>query len=169
MDHAEKNGIILRSNKAAAKINPPTGNRNWMTGRNKNNCAFCKEKSDLMKINNPANNNKTRIKMSSSLSEYFKKNPLKQEIKFSEILDRLKVKYVFQHPINRYVIDFFIPKINLCIEIDSTSKMGKVKRQKAAIKDMLLNSLGFNVLRINKTKLDDELFIDNVLKANNVI
>jgi very-short-patch-repair endonuclease len=150
IEYAKTFNLKLRNIQDATKINPPTGKRNWMTGRNKNNCKVCKAKSDLMKKNNPGNNDSIRIKMSKSMACFFKQNPLPQEIVFRETLDKNNVEYIFQHPINRYIIDFFIPHKKLCIEIDTLSKWGKTRRIRAAIKDKFLSDAGYFVLRINK-------------------
>lgn len=160
---AKNHNLKLRNIKEATALTANKGEKHWAFGIKRPDCSI------RMKEKNPSFNNNNLIKAAKRKSLYFKDNLLPQEIIFSNILDKHNVIYETQYPINRYIIDFFIPAINLCIEIDSTSKWGKTRRSNAFIKDTLLNKLGFNVLRINKLKLTDILFITNILQTNNVI
>ena len=133
--------------------------------------AFGKKRpaiSERMKLDNPSFNNSNLIKMAISKSIFLKKNPLPQEKLFMLFIDKYSVEYIFQHPINRYVIDFFIPKLNLCIEIESDDKWCKVKRNRCAVKKLFLEKLGYKVLNISRNKIS-ESFIFNILQTNNII
>ncbi len=142
----------------------------WATGLNKENSEFGKMHSLRMKNNNPSFNPKIREKMSKTLSDNFKKKLWPQEIKFKEYLDKYcKYKYETQVPIKQYIIDFFIPDLNLCIEIDSTDKWGKDRFIAATTKDRILMYLKFRVLRINKRYLSNELYIVDILNSYNII
>lgn len=122
-----------------------------------------------MSLNNPTHNVAAKEKRARTLKRAYSKSLWPQEIVFKKILDKQSVRYEMQSPIGPYNIDFFLKDIRLCIEIDSTDKWGKERRAAANKKDKVLIGLGYKVLRINKRKLTDLLFINNILKANNVI
>lgn len=166
---AEDFGLKTRNIKEATKLTKNKGSKHWAFGLTKNTSHLYKRHSIRMKNNNPVFNNDNLVKAAISLSTTFKNNPLPQETKFMQYLDLHKVKYIFQYPLNRYVMDFFIPSKNLFIEIDSTGKWGKSRRLKASKKDLFISKLGFSVLRINKNLLSNNLYIRNILKTNNVI
>lgn len=107
--------------------------------------------------------------MSRSMAEGFKKKPWPQEIMFGRHLKELGIENVFQHPIDSYVIDFFVPHLNLCIEIDSTFKWGKERKDHAAKRDANLKKRGYSVLRINKARVKCLADTANILKSHNVI
>lgn len=157
-------------NRHEAALRKYDHHKHWATGLNKENSEFGKMHSLRMKNNNPSFNPKIREKMSKTLSDNFKKKLWPQEIKFKEYLDKYcKYKYETQVPIKQYIIDFFIPDLNLCIEIDSTDKWGKDRFIAATTKDRILMDLKFRVLRINKRYLSNELYIVDILNSYNII
>ena len=160
---AKSRGLKIRSVKEATRLTKNKGEKHWCFGKK------FPEQSKKMKENNPAFSNDVLSKRAETVSNTYRKNPLPQEIEFMQILDNLGVEYLFQFPIDRYVIDFFIPSKNVLIEIDSTRKWGRDRRNAAARRDKKLMSLGYNTVRICKSKLKDELFIYNVLYTNNII
>lgn len=156
-------GFIPRNIKEATSLTKNFGSNHYAFG--KTNEAHSKRMID----NNPMLKKENRIKANVGLAKNFNAKMLPQEIKFKEILDSQKVEFITQYLIDVYIIDFYIPKINLCIEIDSKLKWGKEKIIRAEKKDTALRSLGFKVLRICKSKLDSLDFVLNILKTNNVI
>lgn len=164
-----KQGIKLRSLIESTQLTKNRGKNHWSFGLTKEDSPIMLAHSERMKKKNPSLNIKTRTKTAIARAEYFKKNPWPQEEIFRDILFELSVDSIFQYPIGQFVIDFFIPNINLCIEIDSTDKWGKEKRLAAFSKDKILEKKGYKILRINKNKLDDWDFIIDILKCNNVI
>lgn len=169
MCNAKKQGLKLMSIQQANILNKPRGADHWAWGKTKDNSDIHKKHSIRMKENNPAFNNKNLIIVAAKNAVHFRNRALIQEVKFREILIGLDVDFIFQHPVNRYVIDFFIPKLNLCIEIDSVAKWGKASRRRALKKDLFLNSVGLKVLRIDKRLVKDKLRIIQILQANNII
>lgn len=166
---AKRLGIILM-NRHESALRKYDHHEHWATGLTKENSAFGKMHSLRMKKNNPSFNEDIRNKISKSLSKRFKDNLLPQEILFKDILERHCIlKYETQYPIKQYIIDFFIPSLNLCIEIDSTDKWGKEKKERSLIKDKLLNDNGYKILRINKRHLKNESRIIDILNSNNII
>lgn len=160
---AIKRGLSLRNSKEACSLTTNKGKNHWAYGIKRPDC------SKRMKEKNPSFNNVNLINGAKTRSEYFKQNLLPQEIAFENILKELNIEYESQYPLNRFIIDFFIPKLNLCIEIDSKSKWGKERRIKAFIKDKFLKENGFSIIRINKRLLKDKLAIIDILNTNNII
>jgi len=148
---AKEIGIVTNNIKKAALSTPlKKGESHWAYGKTKDNSEWAMNASKRMTKNNPSKNKKTREKMSASISETYKKNLLPQEKIFKEMLEEKNINFVAQHPIGTYIIDFFIPLKNLCVEIDSTDKWGRERRNLAEIKDRFLEKKGYDILRINK-------------------
>jgi len=164
-----ENNIKIRTHRESTLITDHRGNNHWAFGLNKDNSIIHKRNSERMKIKNPSYNLDAQTKAALKRSEYFKKNPLPQEIFFKNILNKLNIDFIFQYPIGPYVIDFFIPKINLCIEIDSSNKWCKKKRKAALNKDVFLKKENLKILRISKDKIGLDDFVLNILKSNNII
>ena len=83
-------------------------------------------------------------------------NATKSELIFKEILDSLKIKYIFQKGFisgDAYVIvDFYLPKpYKICIEIDG--KYHDKQKGKDKWKDDYLKGRGFRVIRIKNEEL----------------
>ena len=77
----------------------------------------------------------------------------KYEARAIKLLEYLKIRYRFQHPVDNgknsfYVLDFYLPTKRVCIEIDG----GYHKTSKQIIKDVerdaYLNSINIGVFRI---------------------
>jgi len=169
---AKKLGLKLRNPKEARKIvqesGKVSGENHWAFGLRKENSSFAKMHSERMKLKNPVFKRSIRNKMSKSVAKYFSENPYPQELLTMKYLDELNVRYIFQFPIERYVIDFFLIDFNVCLEIDSTGKWGLEKKKRSKIRDKFLLKKGFKTLRIDKRYLNLN-FIRNVLKTNNII
>lgn len=162
-DNAKKLGLKTMSPKEAALVKRGgKGEDHWAYGIKR------PEQSIRMKKNNPSKDNKTLIKMAISKANFLKENPLLAEELCSDLLEKHNVDFIFQYPINRYVIDFFIPSANLCIEIESMDKWGKYKRQRAATKRAFLENLGYSVENVARKKLSNNLII-NILNTYNII
>lgn len=140
---AKKLGIKLRSHKQSSSLN--------------------------MKLNNAIKSRGAANKRARTIRNTFSNNLWPQERLFKKILDNRNVVYEMQRPEGPYNIDFFIPSLNLCIEIDSTFKWGNSKRLAAKKKDVLLLNRGYKILRIDKRKLSDLAYINDILKTYNVI
>lgn len=159
----KKYNLNTLSHAEAIKLTPfNKGEKHWAFNKKRPDC------SKRMKENNPSIKNSNLIKMAISKSEYLKLRPLPQEQIFLTFLEKHKIKYIFQYPINRYVIDFFIPENNICIEIESDDKWCKDKRNRSINKRLFLEKLGYKVLNLSRKKLNDT-FIYDILKTNNVI
>jgi len=162
--------IKTRSLQDAAKLNPNKGTKHFAFGQRKETNERLRRISENMKIKNPSFSNNVRKKIAISMSKTFIKKPWPQETRFRIILLKHKVKFEMQKPVDRFVLDFYIKSLNLAVEIDSRSNWGAERSQKAKTRDeILLKEFGIKTLRINKNKLSDGLFIEDILFANNII
>ena len=58
-----------------------------------------------------------------------------------------------QHPVGRYILDFFCPKARLCIEVDGEVHTRDEQRARDAVRDAWLTTQGIYVYRINAIDL----------------
>lgn len=151
---ANRLGIKLRNSKEACALTENKGERHWAWGLRKENSAWAKMHSDRMKKDNPAFKLLIKSKRAKSMIEVLKKRKLPQEIKFQKILEKNKIEYEWQKPCGPYNMDFYLPKQNLCVEIDSTRHWGGNRTRAAKIRDAFLLKNGFKTVRINKELLD---------------
>lgn len=165
----KRNLKLMSCSEAKLRSNKCKGKNHWAFGLTKETSAWAKKTSERMKKNNPSLNKETREKISFSISKRFKNNLLPQEIKALGFISKLYSEEILvQHPVGSYIADFLLPKINVIIEIDSSSKWGTDRRLSAEKRDKILLNKGFKTIRINKNDLSFD-FMLNVLKANNVI
>lgn len=164
----EKRGLKLRGIKEARYLSAQRGADHWAYGLTKHTHEMYSKHSERMLKNNPIHDKAIREKQLKSLSKAFAKNPLPQEVVFEKYLKSFNLKYVFQHPISGYIIDFFLPEYNVALEVDSTSKWCRSKKEMARLRDEKLLSIGVKTLRFNKDKLSIERITD-ILNANNIV
>ncbi len=78
--------------------------------------------------------------------------PTFSEAFFAYLFDSLDIDYKCEYVIGRYPLDFFIPHVNLCIDVDSPcfrSKGGrKSKKKKGDIKEQYVRNLGYEFFRL---------------------
>ena len=58
-----------------------------------------------------------------------------------------------QHPIGRYILDFYCPKAKLCIEVDGEVHLRADKAQRDTVRDAWIEEQGILVCRINADDL----------------
>lgn len=79
------------------------------------------------------------------------RSPTFSEAFIAYLFDSLGVEYVREYVIGRYPIDFFLPHINLCLDVDSPCFRGKggrkSKKKKGDIKEDYLRSLHYEFFR----------------------
>jgi len=61
------------------------------------------------------------------------------------------VKFRRQHPVGRYILDFYCPEYKLAIEVDGDSHIGK--EQYDTIRTEALGAYGLNVLRFRNEEV----------------
>ncbi len=113
--------------------------------------------------------NKTAKQTASNL----RKNQTPQEVKLWEILRNRKVgnlKFLRQHPFeftynNKdyfFVFDFYCAELKLIIEIDGEIHASQIEQDN--LRDDILKTLGYNVVRISNDQLDSNIdFIVDVI------
>jgi len=159
-----------RGHKEAVAMTKNKGNNHWNFGNNKESSIHAKNTSERMLKNNAIKVKGAAEKRALSMSKVLKDRELPQEVEFSKILTSLGVGFEEQTPFGKYNADFFLPKFNLIIEIDSCHKWSVEKREKSKIRDLeILDSFNIKTIRINKLKIKESLFIRDILYANNVI
>lgn len=162
-------GLKIRDVRAATGLTKNKGENHWAFGLRKDKDPRIKVHSERMKDKNPALDPKTREKMSKSISETFRKDPWPQEVAFAKFLEVIGVRFLDQYVIGPFIIDFFVPSLNLCIEVDTRRHWGHHKRFKSKEKDEYLAALGFGVLRVTKAWSLEFSRIGEILLADKFI
>ena len=129
--------------------------------------------SKRMSENNPMSNPQTRKKMQSSLKDLFEKHPEKRlnnrmakfrksgkknsiEQKMADVLDKMKVDYIFQYPILKYNVDFCEPNLKIVIECDGIY-WHKGNEEKDAIRQKRIENEGWTVIRFTDKQINNEM------------
>jgi len=70
------------------------------------------------------------------------------------------VRFLRQYSVNNFVIDFYVPKIKLAIEVDGSSHIGK--EEYGSSRQRYIESLGIKVIRFS----DEQIYgnVNNVVK-----
>lgn len=71
-------------------------------------------------------------------------------------------RFYRQHPIDRYIVDFYCPKRKLVIELDGGIHDEEYQKDHDTIRTTLLRSKGCRILRFRNTEIFDD--IDAVLQ-----
>ena len=96
-------------------------------------------------------------------------NATKQEKKLWKYLNKSQLGYKFrrQQPIDRYIVDFFCPSLNLIIELDGGQHNEDNNIVYDDIRTEFLNKLGYRVLRIWNNDIDKNIEgVVEYIKAN---
>ncbi len=90
-------------------------------------------------------------------ARYLRKEKTKAEKFFWEAVrdNQLGVKFRRQHPIDRFIIDFYAPKINLAIELDGVNHINN--KVYDSTRTEFLNSKNITVLRFWNTEVEHNL------------
>ena len=106
--------------------------------------------SKRMRTKNPIHMAGVAERKAISCANTYRKNPTEVEKAFIEWINSFGAingkDFEFQKPIGKYVIDFFFPKLKLCLEIDGRGHRSRGNAD--VVRDAFLNSLGLSVLRI---------------------
>ena len=103
---------------------------------------------------------KTTTQKTTAQAKRLRKKPTPHEAKFWKLLrDRRFEEFKFrrQHPIDRYVLDFYCPKAKLAIELDGSGHGFPSREKTDRIRDQFFESKGIKVLRFWNHQLGDEL------------
>ncbi len=162
------NGIKVRTVQQATKLTKNKGENHWAFGKRKESDSRIMKHSARMLKKNPMKKRINTAVRAKSIAKTYRKKPWPQESVFIKFLKKNNIPFIFQYPIGPYIIDFFI-KPNFCIEIDTTDKWGKERRNAAEKKDKYLLKRQYKVIRINKRFVGDSSFIRDVLAANDIV
>lgn len=82
-------------------------------------------------------------------------NSKAEKILWKKVLSRkqIGVRVLRQRPIDKYIVDFFIPTFKLIIEIDGTSH--EFKGEEDMIRHANLEELGFRIIRFKEQEVLD--------------
>ena len=81
------------------------------------------------------------------------------------------IKFRRQHPIHKYIVDFYCHKFSLAIEVDGTYHNSKIQKQRDDLRTEELEGAGITVIRFT----DDEVLenikevLDNIMRYINEI
>lgn len=77
-----------------------------------------------------------------------KENTNAEKILWKELRgNKLGVKWRRQHPIDMYVLDFYSPQVNLCIELDGSPHNIKEIKEYDAIREQYLKNKNIKIIR----------------------
>jgi len=117
-------------------------------GKNDRNGRFGSEKIRIQRYCSHGCYMKSRLE--TTIERLMKEFLIKQGIKFEQ-----------EYKIGKYWVDFYVPEMNLCIEVDGNywhSLEKQVERDKR--KDDFLRELGYNILRIKEDEILNQVIID---------
>ena len=154
-----------------------------MKEKKKKQVTTHKKKSDVDKFTDSYNlsgkqirRNTSYLGMAKNYSKKLRENPTKAEKGLIEFFDSKKVIYEFQKPIfihknlnieKFYIVDFFIPAINVIVELDGEYHNTIEQYNKDTIRYADIRKLGYTILRFD----NDDVYTPNkiVLKINDAI
>ncbi|MBN8568785.1 MAG: endonuclease domain-containing protein [Ignavibacteria bacterium] len=99
-------------------------------------------------------------KESKQLRKTLRKNSTQAEQLLWEELRRKKLldtKFKRQFSVDRYVLDFFYPQLNLAIELDGDVHLEKDAIEYDKVRTIFLNSLGIKVIRFTNEEIFEKL------------
>ncbi len=68
------------------------------------------------------------------------------------------MKWRRQHPIDMYILDFYSPKLNLCIELDGSLHKTKENKEYDEIREEYLRSKSIRTLRFWNSEIEKDLY-----------
>ena len=79
----------------------------------------------------------------------------------------LSYKFRRQHPIDRFIVDFYCAKAKLCIEIDGGSHFETEQEEYDKVRTEFLESLGYQVIRFtnNDVRYNIHAVVDEILRV----
>ena len=79
----------------------------------------------------------------------------------------LGYKFRRQHPINRFIIDFYCAEAKLCIEIDGSSHLDAEQEAYDKARTKILEELGYQVIRFtnNEVRYNIHVVVDEIVNA----
>jgi very-short-patch-repair endonuclease len=98
-------------------------------------------------------------KKNTQLSRVLRKNMTDEEKHlWYDFLKKLPFAVKRQHPIEGYIVDFYIPQAKLVIEIDGSQHESAENAKTDAERDEVLNSWGIEVLRFSNRRINKAFY-----------
>ena len=84
-----------------------------------------------------------------------------------DFLKKLPLQVKRQKNIENYILDFYIPKVKIAIEIDGIQHTSEEGRKQDEIRDTVLNSYGITVLRFKNSDINSNFLsiTDEILRV----
>lgn len=142
------------------KVNITWGDKLSKALKGKKKSNEVKAKMSLAKLGT-RQSEKTKEKRKQAAIKFYKNNPTSIEVKLYAELEKRNVNFVKQHLIYGFIVDAFVPSLNLVIEADGDywhNRKDIKKRDK--IKNGALTKYGYKMLRISETDINNNTFID---------
>lgn len=99
------------------------------------------------------------------------KNSTPTEKYFQSLISQTDIPFVAQYAIDRrksfYIIDFYIPSLNVCVELDGEYHQTKEQSRKDRTRDKWLKSRGFIVKRLTNSAMLKIKSVKSLLKYLN--
>ncbi len=70
---------------------------------------------------------------------------------------KVGIKWRRQHPVDMYILDFYSPRINLCIELDGSTHNIIENKEYDATRAEYLNNKGIKILRFWNSEVEKDL------------
>jgi len=74
---------------------------------------------------------------------------------WQKYLRRCSVRVLRQRPIDNFIVDFYIPKCKLVIEVDGNSHFTAEGSARDAERTLVLEGLGLQVIRFNNAEVEN--------------
>jgi len=89
-----------------------------------------------------------------------RKNLTSTESKIWNVVNKRQIKGMYfrrQHPINRFIADFYCHEKRLVIEIDGGIHLAKTQKERDEGRDYFMNQLGLTVIRFTNGQVEGDL------------
>ena len=106
------------------------------------------------------------------LAKDFRKNQTQTEQKLWDILRNNwinNLKFRRQHPIGRYIADFYCESLKIIIELDWKIHNDTIQKEYDAERNALITSYGFNIIRIQNDIILNNQSNQNILLLTNIM
>lgn len=75
------------------------------------------------------------------------------------VLIQLGVEYLFEHKVNRYFVDFALPKLGIALECDGWQHRTEKGRERDKVRDAVLIQNGWTVIHVPDKDIRADAFI----------
>ena len=169
----KRHGIVVRSKaeqitacNANGAINRPRGESHWAWGLRKETSPAYAAHSARMTSANPGADPATLARRNLAWSDTMRAKPTEPESIMASWLPGCGVAWIAQFPVGRYVIDFAFPAALVGLEIDGKTHEPADRKKRDIIRDGLLISIGWKIIRVRQDNVTNPGKILSVLKEH---